>query len=694
MNIALKVGPEFSRHWGPKGEGELVSVFRAFLEDGDSTSWYGPTVSSSAEYFSDIDKTVISYQAYNGKNGEEQELRCCWYNHATGKFSASYFVATCLITNDKHSVPSIARTHQNHFIICGGSHSIVSNAMTVTMSTNPNDISAWTAQANISAPIGYPHLNRVGNSIYLFTRNDTNEAGTIRYGEMLIGTPSNATIVWGSILRFADLGADSRYYGGDITIGSQVSTDIEILFTRANFADTVRRGVYGFIFDTTDSSIKNLDKSVSVAAATWQAGNVGIALATWNTSFRLFDHGSRFGAAPAQCIANGQRHIIFQNGDNNDDELYYMVGNVGSISFSAPTKVADVFQGGGSFAIVPGDSNGVEIWYRKTDNKLYRRRRTSGGTMLAEELMYYSSVQLDNPVAPRNAHANLRILFANSNDDETTEGNFNLYATGALGIRDRGIRGTVGAIFDAAGVAYPSAAIINAYSTFLDAAIACGRWPRLRAFWLLNPIAGAHLVNWKLDRWRLTEVGTGTGFDSGLLGFRSNGSDRYLQTGMSCSLFFTATDVQLGMACGSGSGSSMRLGVVGGTNFGGCILSSTNAGDTASVGSWNASTSIAPANTQKNGVFDLFRESNSCQIYREGASLGAPAAVTDSAAVDTNLVAGRASSTPVFASANNPLYAFWAGDGIAAGAARDAETAAFAAALKTLLNTLVPGTMP
>lgn len=703
MKRGLRVDPHFSTVFGAGGGvGDLsliATAQKAFTENANSTAWYGNPVSPPAEYFADINKTVIVFEAYNGKAGSERECQVILYDHTTGLFSPVYYVFTNLIIDDSHSVPSITRTDEGHFVVFGGGHS---SNMKVAISTNPNDISAWTVLADMTNGnptedgIGYPHGNSMPDGLlYLFLRNDEGDPVQIRYGDINIGTPTGASIAWGGLDRYADLGTDSRMYHGTPCIDGN---DIIMVFTRANHGDTHRRGVYVFRFDTTDKSIHNLDRSHSVSFATWGATPIG--LTEWNANFRVFDHGLRFGSVPGATLVNNDLHIVFQNGVDDADELYWMWSPKGALSFSTPIKLADDFAGSTPYCITKENTSPV-VWYRKADNAIYMRNiefDNPGYTLEAEEKMFRPSVgqQCDIPAAVRSAHSSLSMVFANSDDDETVEGMFNLYAVSGSSFvsGDGQVRGIVKNLLASAGIDPGDLAspINDAYSTFLDAALSAGHWQRLRAFWLLDPIRGIHLRNWKLNRFALTEVGTGSGFDSGLLGWRSNSTDRYLNTNMSLSQFFLATDAMIGMACGGGAGNCMRLGALGGTNFAGCRLLSSSS-SVCSFG-FNSTSAIGPANTLPAGVFEGYRAAALFQVYREGVSLGAPASLTDSSAADVPMLIGRDNSTPVYASANNPCFAAWAGRGATAGATRDATAAAFAAAVKTLINTLAPGSIP
>ncbi len=358
----------------------------------------------AAVYFPALNKTVVSW--YMVGNGSEKGAQVAAYDHSTSTWSERYKVLTYTgLADDDHGQCSLCQDADGYFYVFCGSHASVQQW---AISTRPNDISGWTKQTQFTGMQTYPHACTVGSKIYLFLRSDANTS--TRQFAVRVATPSAGNAFFSGLTALIDLGPDSRAYMSECHV---IGTDVHFSGTRANAADTYRKGIYYFIYDTLTGAIRNHDSSVVVPS-----GSLPVSLATANASFKLYDPGSGRGDMPSLCFdTSGNPHIIFaDNGGSGEAyKLKYITKSAGV--WSTPVNVDDVyprFLGIGSvvtYASVPGDAGKVEAWYCNFAGDKIRRVVDSGVWEPAETILKAASSPLIGSQAVRNADPGFRSIF-------------------------------------------------------------------------------------------------------------------------------------------------------------------------------------------------------------------------------------------------------------------------------------------
>lgn len=653
----------------------------SFAEDANSTPWYGNATYTSGEY-DPVNDTIV--QSYEGWNGDERNgMVRMWTNVSTtpvaGRVQRMY--AKSSLNNDSHGCPGITRNPADHrWWGLGGQHSNFGD--TRVRVSGPNDITTWTALPDITSMgnIGYckPIFSpATANKMYVFMRKDEDTPNNRRYGAVVIGTVSGASVTFGTLFKFADFGDATRCYIGKM---QAVGNDIHFTLTRTNLADSFRRDVYYLILDTTDDSIKNFDKSVSVAAATWQAAPIN--LATLNASYRVVDIGSNFGVIGSMQVQNGESHIVYKSDAGSaQGSMFYTKATLGVNSWSAPLALGTGYIGSTDYMLGPDVSNGVQLVYRDVQNQIVRRRRTSAGVWGAAAIIARPrpGEQLDCPNFVRGLPW---FTFGYTDDNETVEGAYQLFLHNGTSIvsGSGGVRATIDQLFS--GLTKPDATRLAAYSAFIETGIADGWWENIKAFWFLDQ-TGAELRNWKNGSFDLEELGTGSGFTAGALGWDGNGTNRYLQSSLVFNAEMTRTATALGLAASGGShgvGATARIGC---TNTSTAMLALASA--TGPVIQLSASNAFSGTDTALDGIFQGKRVGTTYTVYGANGLPAGTGAATDTASGAVNFVIGQAKGAG-FSTAT--IYAAYIGHDLS-----DAMMLSLRNALRTLINTLAPGTI-
>lgn len=368
--------------------------------NGDWFTAQGP----AAIYFADIDKTYVAWQMVG--NGGFKGIQIASYDHSTKTWSERFKVGDFNLANDNHGSAAVIRDAEGYVYVFFGAHD---STQPWCISNSPSDISSWTPQAPLGTALTYPHACLVGSTIHVFWRNDA--VSTRRTLVRSSTTPSGGSATFASLTAIVDFDTDSRVYMGEAI---PVGTDIHIVATRANAADTERKGIYYFVYDTVTGAVKNHDGSVSTAS-----GSLPVSLTTANASYRLFDHGTGRGDIPSLCFAtNGDPHILFA--DNGGSGTTFTLKHITRVSgvWSSPVSVSVLgvtFPGIGyvaTYSCVAGASNYVEAWYiDSSGNKIRRVRTPIGGWGPGYTISTAGSDRLDDNQSVRNAKADFRVIY-------------------------------------------------------------------------------------------------------------------------------------------------------------------------------------------------------------------------------------------------------------------------------------------
>lgn len=279
----------------------VTAMKEYFMDDGSTSPIYGTPTYPSAVYYADQDKTLVSYEAWDGVT---KRIKVTAFDHVSKEWSPGVTAFTHGYAEDDHGVPSICRDHQGYLHCFGGAHN---SAVIHAYSNAPNDPSAWTQYGFIQGgSYSYPHPALVGGTLYMFSRLFNNSD---RYVLQLHKTTSlnNGVPVWGSGVSIGDMGTDTRWYQGAHLVRG---TDIHMTAAKANQADTGRVNVYYLIYDTVTGNLKNIDGSKVITPA-----NFPVQLSDLDAFFSVFLHtGSNFGVPPSLAFIGDVPHLLFADG--------------------------------------------------------------------------------------------------------------------------------------------------------------------------------------------------------------------------------------------------------------------------------------------------------------------------------------------------------------------------------------------
>jgi len=382
-----------------------------------STGW-GQVTYPAAMHVASTNKTYVTWE-FVGLSGHKG-IHIAGYDHAAGSWGERYTVGNFLLANDDHGVATLVRDADGYIHCYYGSHR---TSQKYSVTNAPDDISTWTQRPDFGSTLTYPKPVLVGSKIHLLARES--EISTNLKMALYTMTPTAGVGSWSLIGNLVDFGGDSRVY---IAEAHAVSTNIHLVCSRADSADTIRRGVYYFVYNTVTGGMTNFDGSFTVAA-----GSLPVTLAQSNSNFRIYDHGSNDGDIGSfQFDTSGNAHIIFADGITPTYALKHMMLSGGA--WSAPETIATLddiyaptFGFVSNYAMVPGASGSMEAWYNDSSGNKLRRVRSSGGTWAsAETIKTVGAYNLLQSTAVKSANASIRTFFAENTGSTTDTGAANL----------------------------------------------------------------------------------------------------------------------------------------------------------------------------------------------------------------------------------------------------------------------------
>ena len=406
-----------------------------FAFDGATTPWYGNATYPAAFHDPAGGRTWVTWEAF--VDGARR-VRCTVLDVATAEFGPIYDVGAQPMQNDDHGVPAIVMDHEGYVHCFHGPHD---DDMLIHSTAAANDPVAWVARGSLSGDYTYPHPTVIDGAIYLFLRRRI--ASQTRRVLVLRKTTSLADGVptFGGDQTIVDFGNDSRVYA---CVHGEVGSDIHISATWANYADSVRRHVYHFVFDTTDGSVRNADGSVVVAAS-----SLPITLSQANASFRVVDFGSDRGDIVGFCIASdGALHLAYARGTGTAFSLYHTMFAAGA--WSPPVEIGDIpGTDHGTFTdsitLVPLPDGAVALWYPYDAAQAWAfggdmvRRIFNGAWGGQETVRAAAGRALARPSAIRYAAPTARVLFTEiaQSAADSAAGGLRLYMHGDDGLIGR-----------------------------------------------------------------------------------------------------------------------------------------------------------------------------------------------------------------------------------------------------------------
>jgi hypothetical protein len=397
------------------------SVQTEFYSSKVLNSDWNMTQSPSAIYVASLNKTFVCWCAV-GRAGDKAS-QVASFDHATSTWSRRYNAGNYTLADDDHGHPAIVRDAAGYFHIFYGSHD---SDQHWSSTNNPDDITSWTQHAPMSGDQTYPHPVLIGSTIYLFLRNgDTfpnNATMSVRTctPALGVGTFSGQS----NLINFDSAGSGGRVYTGECHV---VGTDVHFVCTRSDEVDSIRSGIYYFVYKSATGAIENHDGSFSTAS-----GSLPITLASANTNYRLINFGTDGGEVPSLAFdSSGNPHVQYIQGTTGAFTLRHISKSAGV--WSAPTTVAtitDQVPGTGAgqgfvdiHGLVAGAAGTMQSWYQNNAGDKLRRVRSSGGVWSAQEtIVTAGSFRLMGQQAVRGAHANLRSIFSEVSSSSTDAG--------------------------------------------------------------------------------------------------------------------------------------------------------------------------------------------------------------------------------------------------------------------------------
>lgn len=279
-------------------------VTSLFADDCAMGPWYALSTTPPIIKASD-GKVWAGYQGFDWANGLGLENKVKVYS--SGAWGSENAALLCDSSTDNHGGPALLETTGGYIQMFGGTHN---GPMRHSVTTTPGNPATFVRQADIGNLYTYPHPTMAADgNIHLFMRKSV--SAETRMPLVLVKSTAMASGVptWGAEKELINFETDTRYYQGGMV---EIGTEVHMLATKADYADTVRRNVYYVIYDKATGTIYNHDKSVSVLVAAQP-----INLATMNASFRIVDQegAGTFGQIPSLAItSNGDKHIAYLDG--------------------------------------------------------------------------------------------------------------------------------------------------------------------------------------------------------------------------------------------------------------------------------------------------------------------------------------------------------------------------------------------
>jgi len=193
---------------------------------------------------------------YNGKTyivwqgGAGYDPFIASYDHSANTWSYRVQIASNPLSSDSHGAPTILIDDSGYIHVFYGSHVTVQK---YAISDNPEDITAWTVQANPAAMVTYPEPVMMANGdIYLFLRKSTAAAG--KHQEIYIISDDGGAS-WGAenIIIEVDANTHSIYNYTPRVHGN----NIHMIWRYHDGADS--ENVYHAYLNTTDGHMYSMD---------------------------------------------------------------------------------------------------------------------------------------------------------------------------------------------------------------------------------------------------------------------------------------------------------------------------------------------------------------------------------------------------------------------------------------------------
>lgn len=380
------------------------------------------TAYPAAAYYNN--KTYVVWQAGTGF-----DPYIIYYDHSSGEWSQAYQVASNPLSADDHGAPCVLIDNNGYVHVFYGCHN---SALKHAKSNSPEDISAFTVQANVTSNASYPKPIRDGNDIYMFYRKS---AGGAAYPECYRKSPDNGS-TWGAENTIIN----SPAAGGRVYVGHVERTGSEIHLAWCYASNGVDRyNIYHAYLNTSDGKMYAMDGT--------DLGTT-ITEAEANTDCKVVDSGADDASFPSLHLdASGFPWLIYVKGSGVSFDFYHTRWN--GAAWTAPVSITstDHLQNYSDFIINSTTdvvayltTSGQAGWGGDIQKWTWNGAAWgSGGTILSEAT---SGKQLNGPIVPFNFQSSLELVFC-QNDVSFLMANLKVYAHDGSAFVKRTLEATV-----------------------------------------------------------------------------------------------------------------------------------------------------------------------------------------------------------------------------------------------------------
>lgn len=306
---------------------------------------------------------------------------------------------------DAHNPFATVMDGSGYVHVMGGTHNTVFQYFSTT---SPRDPTTFTSRTMTFSGT-YANLAVVGSNLYFFYRDTTTQQDFL-----VIGALSAGVATWGTPFKFMDFQGSTRGYRSNVIARG---TDIHFTSTYADSTDTWRNNQYYLIYNTLDGSIRNIDGSLTVAAASFPVTKTQL-----DASFKFYtsaDTSHATSTAALEFDAAGVPHVVFSDGltagtSFTNVHMYYSGGSWHTDTLG----VSDNQYTGG--AVSRAADGGVDLyWIQNSANAAFTRggdvwkAHVPPSLAIGSSSLFYTAV--DQPIedigAVLNSSSDARIFF-------------------------------------------------------------------------------------------------------------------------------------------------------------------------------------------------------------------------------------------------------------------------------------------
>lgn len=327
-----------------------------------------------------------------------------YYDHAAGEWGPIVEVSTVALSNDDHGAPSLCQDASGYLHIFWNTHN---NAAEYAISTSPRDISAWTVQADVAGVWTYQQPFVINGNIYLFGREQAVAATYTISFKKSVGVATGHT--WDSLVTLFNFTDDMMYPSSYVVRGD----DIHFAFWYRLAAEVGPAGnsqnIYYAVYETDTGLLKN-------AAGTSVA--YPVSLATANSNFRVFDSGADQSNAPCLWFdSSSNPHIAFVHDVAGAAALKHTRWNGAAWTTPVTLSTATALWVNPA-PIIASDTSGTLYWRSGSEiKKVVWNPSDDTGITVSTFQTQWGNLAMGSPVAVPNAHADLRLLVYENNDE-------------------------------------------------------------------------------------------------------------------------------------------------------------------------------------------------------------------------------------------------------------------------------------